>query len=67
MSVDLPQPDGPSSATTSRGCTPSEMSSSTRSAWPLGCLNSCDTPRASHRRPLAGGALVTVTGSSFSG
>src|SRR6266516_1605187 len=46
--VDFPEPEGPRSATTSLRATPTEMSSRTRSGFPLGMVKSWDTWRASH-------------------
>src|SRR6266566_3471413 len=58
--VDLPQPDGPSRATTSLGWTVRLMSSRTRSGLPLGKGKSCQTftssPRALAGEAVSGGA-----------
>src|SRR5437667_9598868 len=58
--VDFPEPDGPSSATTSLRATATEMFSSTRSGLPLGSMKSCDTCRASHNTSRASGAFLGV-------
>src|SRR6266446_5979653 len=50
--VDFPEPEGPSKATTSLGATATEMSSRTRSGLPLGRTKSCETCRASHSASL---------------
>src|SRR5579859_1022985 len=47
--VDLPEPEGPRSATTSLRAIWIEMSSSTRNGLPLGMMKSCETLRTSHR------------------
>src|ERR1700693_6053154 len=49
--VDFPQPEGPSNATTSFGCTARETSSRTRRRALLGNANSCETPRSSQSAP----------------
>src|SRR5260370_32452976 len=50
--VDFPEPEGPSKATTSLGATATEMSSRTRNGLPLGRTKSCETCRASHSASL---------------
>src|SRR5712692_1621527 len=50
--VDLPQPDGPSSATTSFAAIARLTPSTTRKGFPFGSVNSCETSRASQSAPF---------------
>src|SRR6266446_6096921 len=58
--VDLPLPDGPSSATTSPAPTVTLTGSSTRSGWPFGRVKSCEMLRASHRTRVASATADVV-------
>ena len=57
--IDLPQPDGPRSATTSDPPMETLTSSSTRSLEPPGRAKSCDTFRASQSAYGIGGEIPT--------
>src|SRR5258708_38252175 len=64
--VDLPHPEGPSSAITSLPRTDKLMFSRTRKGLPLGNVNSCQTSRTSQSTSRAAGAVASAVMVAFS-